>query len=61
MINVPRCIGQVGLQVFRFQIREVREDLLAALASGKELKDVLHNGSACHGCRACRRTDQGCG
>jgi hypothetical protein len=47
--------------VFRFQIREVREDLLAALASGKELKDVLHNGSACRGCRACRRTDQGCG
>ena len=42
MVNLPRCIGQGGLQVFRFQIREVREDLLAALASGIELKDVLH-------------------
>jgi hypothetical protein len=42
MVNLPGCIGQGGLQVFRFQIREVREDLLAALASGKELKDVLH-------------------
>jgi len=37
MVNLPRCIGQGRLQVLRLQIREVREDLLAALASGKEL------------------------
>ncbi len=42
MVNLPRCLGQGGLQVLRFQIREIGQDLLAALPSGKELKDVPH-------------------
>jgi hypothetical protein len=42
MINLPRCIAQGGLQVLRFQIGEIGQDLLAALPSGKERKDVLH-------------------
>jgi hypothetical protein len=44
MVNLPRCTGQGGIQVFRCQIREVGQYLLAALTSGKELKDVLHTG-----------------
>jgi len=42
MVNLPRCIAQGGLQVLRFQIGEIGQDLLAALASGKERRDVLH-------------------
>ncbi len=42
MVNLPRCIAQGGLQVLRFQIGEIGQDLLAALPSGKERKDVLH-------------------
>ena len=42
MINLPRCVAQCGLQVLRFQIGEIGQDLLAALPSGKERKDVLH-------------------
>jgi hypothetical protein len=42
MVNLPRCITQGAPQVLRFQIGEIGQDLLAALASGKERKDVLH-------------------
>ena len=42
MVDLPRRVGQGGFQVIRFQIREVSQDLLAALPGGIELKDVLH-------------------
>jgi len=42
MVNLPRCITQGVLQILRFQIGEIGQDLLAALPSGKERKDVLH-------------------
>ena len=42
MVNLPRCVAQGGLQVLRFQIGEIGQDLLAALPSGKECKGVLH-------------------
>ena len=42
MVNLPRCITQGAPQVLRFQIGVIGQDLLAALPSGKERKDVLH-------------------
>jgi hypothetical protein len=34
MVNLPRCITQGVLQILRFQIGEIGQDLLAALPSG---------------------------
>lgn len=42
MFKLPHCIAQGAPRVLRFQIGEIGQDLLAALPSGKERKDVLH-------------------